>query len=132
MRLEDRLEDQHEEIAILRGKICCCGQQGDPLVKLLISEGLTKALAPPVSPPVANSSSEEEERSELDYANDPPIPHVKGTAQGNRSVKPVRLSKANPLVVHWDGTPSKYLTPHPTPETSLNVLVPLPGRWSGG
>ena len=27
-RLEDRLQDQHEEIAILRGQICCCGQQG--------------------------------------------------------------------------------------------------------
>ena len=36
-RLEDRMQDQHEEIAILRGQICRCGQQGDPLVKLLIS-----------------------------------------------------------------------------------------------
>ena len=27
-RLEDRLQDQHEEIAILRGQICRCGQQG--------------------------------------------------------------------------------------------------------
>ena len=26
--LEDRLEDQHEEIAILQGQICCCGQEG--------------------------------------------------------------------------------------------------------
>ena len=81
-QLEDRLQDQHEEIAILRGQICCCGQQGDPLVKLLISEGLTKALVPPALPLVDSSSSEEEERSELDYANDPPVPHVEGTAQG--------------------------------------------------
>ena len=28
VRMEDRMEDQHEEIAILRGQICCCGQQG--------------------------------------------------------------------------------------------------------
>ena len=27
-RLEDRMQDQHEEIAILRGQICHCGQQG--------------------------------------------------------------------------------------------------------
>ena len=27
-RLEDRLQDQHEEIAILWGQICRCGQQG--------------------------------------------------------------------------------------------------------
>ena len=27
-RLEDRMQDQHEEIAILRGQICRCGQQG--------------------------------------------------------------------------------------------------------
>ena len=27
-RLEDRLQDQHEEIVILRGQICRCGQQG--------------------------------------------------------------------------------------------------------
>ena len=27
-RLEDRLQDQHEEIAVLRGQICRCGQQG--------------------------------------------------------------------------------------------------------
>ena len=87
-RLEDRLEDQHEEIAILQGQICRCYQQGDPLVKLLISEGLTKALAPPVSPPVASSSSEEEERLELDYANDPPVPRAEGAAQGNKSVSP--------------------------------------------
>ena len=45
-RLEDRMQDQHEEIAILHGQICRCGQQGDPLVKLLISERLTKALVP--------------------------------------------------------------------------------------
>ena len=83
-RLEDRMQDQHEEIAILQGQICHCGQQGDPLVKLLISKRLTKALVPPASPPVAGSSSEEEERSELDYADDLPVPHVEGTAQGNR------------------------------------------------
>ena len=28
VRLEDRMQDQHEEIAILRGQICRCGQQG--------------------------------------------------------------------------------------------------------
>ena len=27
-RLEDRMQDQHEEIAILQGQICRCGQQG--------------------------------------------------------------------------------------------------------
>ena len=27
-RLEDRMQDQHKEIAILRGQICRCGQQG--------------------------------------------------------------------------------------------------------
>ena len=36
VRLEDRLQDQHEEIAILWGQICCCGQQGDFLVNSLI------------------------------------------------------------------------------------------------
>ena len=81
-KLEDRMQDQYEEITILQGQICCCGQQGDPLVKLSISERLTKALVPPASPPVASLSSEEEERSELDYADDPPIPHVEGTVQG--------------------------------------------------
>ena len=101
-------------------------------MKLLISEGLTKALDPPVSPPITSSSSEEEERSELDYADDPPVPHAEGAAQGNKSVSSSRLSKADSLVLDWDGTPSKYLTPHLTPEASLNVLVPLPGRWSGG
>ena len=35
-------------------------------------------------------------------------------------------------MIDWDGTPSEYLTPHPTPESGSNVLVPLPGRWSGG
>ena len=49
-RLEDRMQDQHEEIAILHGQICRCAPQGDPLVKLLISERLTKALVPPASP----------------------------------------------------------------------------------
>ena len=62
VRLEDRMQDQHEELAILRGQICRCGQQGDPLVKLLISERLTKALVPPTSPPINSLSSEEEER----------------------------------------------------------------------
>ena len=28
VRLEDRMQDQHEEIVILQGQICCCGQQG--------------------------------------------------------------------------------------------------------
>ena len=28
VRLEDRMQDQHEEIAILWGQICRCGQQG--------------------------------------------------------------------------------------------------------
>ena len=27
-RLEDRMQDQHEEIVILRGQTCRCGQQG--------------------------------------------------------------------------------------------------------
>ena len=27
-QLEDRLQEQHEEIVILWGQICCCGQQG--------------------------------------------------------------------------------------------------------
>ena len=53
-------------------------------MKLLISERLTKVPAPPVSLPVASSSSEEEERSELDYTDDPPVSRVEGTAQGNR------------------------------------------------
>ena len=91
-RLEDRMQDQHEEIAILRGQICRCGQQGDPLMKLLISERLTKALVPPASPLVDSSSSEEEERSELDYADDPPVPHIEGTAQGTGCKVSIRLS----------------------------------------
>ena len=57
-------------------------------MKLLISEGLTKALAPPGSPPITSSFLEEEERLELDYADDPPIPHVEGTAQGTRVLSP--------------------------------------------
>ena len=28
VRLEDRMQDQHKEIAILRGQICHCSQQG--------------------------------------------------------------------------------------------------------
>ena len=31
-------------------------------------------------------------------------------------------------MVDWDGTPSEYLTL----ESGLNILIPLPGRWSGG
>ena len=42
-----------------------------------------------------------------------------------------RLSEANSPVVDWDGTPSEYLTPHLTPETGSNILVPLPSKWSG-
>ena len=85
-----------------------------------------------MSPPITSLSSEEEERSELDYADDPPIPHAKGTAQGNKGVESSQMSKADPLVIDWDGAPSKYLTPHLTPEAGSHVLVPLPGRWSGG
>ena len=51
-------------------------------MKLLISKRLTKALVPLASPPVASLSSEEEERSELDYADDPPVPRFEGIAQG--------------------------------------------------
>ena len=32
VRLEDRMQDQHKGIAIRRGQICCCGQQGDVLL----------------------------------------------------------------------------------------------------
>ena len=35
-RLEDRLQDQHEEIAILQGQICRCGQEGDVLLDFLM------------------------------------------------------------------------------------------------
>ena len=82
-------------------------------------------------PPVVGLSLEEEEGSELDYINDPPIPHAEGAAQGSKGVEPSHLSKANPLVIDWDGTLSEYLTPHLTLEASLNVLIPLLGRWSG-
>ena len=58
----------------------------------LICKKLTKALALPVSPPIA-SSEEEEERLELDYTNDPPTPCVEGAAQG-KSVSPSRLSES--------------------------------------
>ena len=75
---------------------------------------------------------EEEEGSELDYTDNPPVPCVKGAAQGNKSVSPSRLSKADSLVLDWDGTLSEYLTPHLTLEAGLNVLVPLPSRWPGG
>ena len=77
-------------------------------------------------------SLEEEERSELDYTNDPPVPRVEGTVQGTGCRVSKRLSEANSPVIDWDGTPSEYLTPHLTPETGSNILVPLPGRWSGG
>ena len=94
-RLEDRMQDQHGEIAILRGQICRCAPQGDPLVKLLISERLTKALVPPASLMSDSSSSEEEERSELDYADDPPVPCVEGTAQGTGCKVSMQLSVTN-------------------------------------
>ena len=67
----------------------------------------------------------------MDYANDPPVPCVEGAAQGT-GWESTQLSKADLLVADWDGTLSEYLTPHPTLESGLNVLVPLPGRWSGG
>ena len=85
-----------------------------------------------MSPPVAGSSSEEEERSELDYADDLPVPCVEGNVQGTECMVSERLSKANSPVIDWDGTPSKYLTPHLTLEMGSNILVPLPSRWSGG
>ena len=94
-RLEDRMQDQHEEIAILRGQICRCTQQGNSLVKLLISGRLTKALVPLASLLADNSSSEEEERSELNYADDPPVPHVEGTAQGTGCKVSMQLSVTN-------------------------------------
>ena len=72
--LEDRMQDQHEEIAILQGQICRCGQQGTSCWISGCARNLTDALAPPMLPPVASLSSEEEERSELDYTDDPPIP----------------------------------------------------------
>ena len=90
VRLEDRMQDQHKEITILQGQICRCGQQGDPLVELLISKRLTKALVPPASPPVTSSSLEEEERLELDYTDDPPVPQVEGTAQGRVGIHAIR------------------------------------------
>ena len=131
-RLEDRMQDQHEEIAILRGQTRCCGQQGTSCWISRCARNLTDVLAPPMLPPIASLSSEEEERSELDYANDPPIPHVEGTVPGTGCMVSKRLSEANSPVVDWDGTPSEYLTPHLTLETGSNILVPLPGRWSGG
>ena len=76
------MQDQHKEIVILRGQICHCGQQGMSCWISGCARNLTDVLAPPASPPVASLSSEEEERSELDYANDPPIPRVEGTVQG--------------------------------------------------
>ena len=54
-------------------------------------------VVPPGSPPIASLSSEEEEGSELDYADDPPVPRVEGTAQGTQDVESVRLSKTNLL-----------------------------------
>ena len=36
VRLEDRIQDQHKEIAILRGQICRCGQQGNILLDFLV------------------------------------------------------------------------------------------------
>ena len=101
-------------------------------MKLLISERLTKALVPPALLLIASLSSEEEERSELDYANDPPVPCVEGSVQGTGCMVSKRLSEAHSSVVDWDGTPSEYLTPHLTPESGSNILIPLPSRWSGG
>ena len=124
-RLEDRLQDQHKEIAILWGQVCRCGQQGGLFGTFSVCEKLTKASAPPVSPPIA-SLDEEEERLELDYADDPPAPRAEGTAQG-KSVSPSWLSESWLSFVDWDGTLSEYLTPHLTPE----VFVPIPSRWSG-
>ena len=51
----------------------------NPLVYLVLIE----VLAPPVLLAIASSS--EEEKLELDYADDPPMAHVKGTAQGQSS-----------------------------------------------
>ena len=52
-------------------------------------------------PPV--TSSEEEEGLELDYANDPPTPHVKGTAQGWGSSTFRNQVKAEGLLrLGWD------------------------------
>ena len=35
-RLEDRMQDQHEEIVILQGQICRCSQQGNVLLDFLM------------------------------------------------------------------------------------------------
>ena len=32
------------------------------------------------------------------------------------------------LCIDWDGTPSKYLTPHGTPDVTSHKLVLLPSR----
>ena len=82
VRLEDRMQDQHEEIAILQGQICHCSQQGTSCWIPRCAGNLTSISVPPALPFVTSSLSEEEERSELDYADDPPAPHVEGTAQG--------------------------------------------------
>ena len=78
--LEDKLNKQHQEITILQGQICHCGQQGDFLVNPLISLVLIEVLVLPVSLPVA--SWLEEEKLELDYVIDPPVPCIEGTTQG--------------------------------------------------
>ena len=44
-RLEDRLQDQHEEIAIFQGWICLCGQQGGLFGTFSIYEKPTKHLS---------------------------------------------------------------------------------------
>ena len=62
-RLEDRMQDRHGGIAILRGQICCCGQQGTSCWISGCARNLTSVLAPPVLPPVASLSSEEEEHT---------------------------------------------------------------------
>ena len=40
VRLEDRLNDQHKEIAILHGQVWCCSQQGNLLMNLHLVRGL--------------------------------------------------------------------------------------------
>ena len=50
-RLEDWLQDQHEEITILRGQICCCGQEGTAWCFLQLVRSRPTVLAPPVTRP---------------------------------------------------------------------------------
>ena len=53
-----------------------------PRGKTVAGTTLPESVVPPELPPIA--SVEEEESSELDYADDPPVPHVKGTTQGKQ------------------------------------------------